>query len=136
MAEKPKKKLSDGTLVDVDIAAKTAECDADGNDIRSTYLKVNEKCKLLPIGTSNSSLLDKGYDLLVFEIIVDNRSYYTSVPTTPLVINGTPAYLTIVNPSNGSVVLLKISAKTTTGFDVTAEIGEITISNVNVYAYK
>ena len=135
MAEKPKKKLSDGTLVDVDIAAKTAECDADGNNIPSTYLKVNEKCKLLPIGTSNSSLLDKGYDLLVFEIIVYGKSYYTSVPTTSLVITGTPAYLTIVNPSDGSVVLLKISAKTT-GFDVTAEIGEITVSNVSVYAYK
>ena len=135
MAEKPKKKLADGTLVDVDIAAKTAECDADGNDIPSTYLKVNEKCKLLPIGTSNSSLLDKGYDLLVFEIIVYGKSYYTSVPATPLVTNSTPAYLTIVNPSDGSVVLLKISAKST-GFDVTAEIGEITIDNVNVYAYK
>lgn len=135
MAEKPKKKLSDGTLVDVDIAAKTAECDGDGNDISSTYLKVNEKCKLLPIGTSNSSLLDKGYDLLVFEIIVYGKSYYTSVPATPLVINSIPAYLTIVNPSDGSIVLLKISAKST-GFDVTAEIGEITIDNVNVYAYK
>ena len=135
MAEKPKKKLVDGTLVDVDIAAKTAECDGDGNDISSTYLKVNEKCKLLPIGTSNSSLLDKGYDLLVFEIIVYDKSYYTSVPTTTLVITGIPAYLTIVNPSDGSVVLLKISAKTT-GFDVTAEMGEITINNVNVYAYK
>lgn len=135
MAEKPKKKLSDGTLVDVDIAAKTAECDADGNNIPSTYLKVNEKCKLLDIGTNNSSLLDEGYDLLVFRIIVYDKSYYTSVPATTLVIAGIPAYLTIVNPTDGSVVLLKISAKTT-GFDVTAEIGEITISNVNVYAYK
>lgn len=135
MAEKPKKKLADGTLVDVDIAAKTAECDGDGNNISSTYLKVNEKCKLLPIGTDNSSLLDKGYDLLVFDIIVYGRHYYTSIPTTRLVIAGEPAYLTIANPSDGSIVLLKISAKTT-GFDVTAEIGEITIDNVNVYAYK
>lgn len=42
MAEKPKKKLSDGTLVDVDIAAKTAECDADGNTIHTTYATKTE----------------------------------------------------------------------------------------------
>ena len=42
MAEKPKKKLSDGTLVDVDIAAKTAECDADGNTISTTYATKTE----------------------------------------------------------------------------------------------
>lgn len=135
MAEKPKKKLADGTLVDVDIAAKTAECDGDGNVISSTYLKVIEKCKLLPIGTDNSSLLDKGYDLLVFEIMVDGGAYYTSILTTTLVTIGIPAYLTIVNPSDGSIVLLKISAKAT-GFDVTTEIGEFTINKVNVYAYK
>lgn len=42
MAEKPKKKLLDGTLVDVDIAAKTAECDADGNTIPTTYATKTE----------------------------------------------------------------------------------------------
>lgn len=42
MAEKPKKKLSDGTLVDVDIVAKTAECDADGNTIPTTYATKTE----------------------------------------------------------------------------------------------
>ena len=42
MAEKPKKKLSDGTLVDVDIAAKTAECDGDGNTIPTTYATKTE----------------------------------------------------------------------------------------------
>ena len=42
MAEKPKKKLADGTLVDVDIAAKTAECDADGNNISSKYATKTE----------------------------------------------------------------------------------------------
>lgn len=42
MAEKPKKKLSDGTLVDVDIAAKTAECDGNGNTISTTYATKTE----------------------------------------------------------------------------------------------
>lgn len=65
MAEKPKKKLLDGTLVDVDIAAKTAECDADGNTISTTYAK---KTEVVDLSSSQTITGDKHFNGLSTQI--------------------------------------------------------------------
>ena len=122
MAEKPKKKLSDGTLVDVDIAAKTAECDADGNTISITYATKTESTtaskktssadstsKLFLIGaTSQSADASTTYSNSKCYVGTDNCLYsnntkvLTSHAYRPIQVDGTEILST---SSNGTLNL-------------------------------
>ena len=123
MAEKPKKKLSDGTLVDVDIAAKTAECDADGNTIPTTYAtkteattaskktsSANSTSKLFLIGaTSQSADASTTYSNNNCYVGTDNCLYSNNTKVLishayrPIQVDGTE----ILSASNNGTLNLK-----------------------------
>ena len=75
------------------------------------------------------------YKMLIFEINVNDVNFYLSVPTNFIVSGSTYFYLAAGNTNNGAMGIVQVMANNTS-FKVSVSNGNITVWNVNVYAYK
>lgn len=75
-----------------------------------------------------------GYKLLLFEINVNDVNFYLPIPTNTLS-SSTYFYLAAGNTNNGAMGIVQVMASNS-NFSASVSNGNLTIYNVNIYAYK
>ncbi len=84
-------------------------------------------------GTTTISAND--YKMLLFEINVNDVDFCLSIPTDVIIYGSKYFYLAAGNTNNGAMGIVQVMAGNT-NFSVSVSSGNITVWNVNVFAYK